>query len=99
MANTVEISDKSLRKLKAAAKRRGTQDVSEVLEDAIESYAEAQGADEQPIERGSPEWEDRLRSVQALAGTFSDEEAKEVRERIRDLWRPRPRARDEQPWD
>ena len=77
MRTTIEISDDTLRKLREFAARRGEKGYSRIIEEALGAYFG--GSQGEPA--GSRTREERLR---ALAGNISDEEAEEMKERIRE---------------
>lgn len=77
MRTTIEISDDTLRKLRELAARRGEKGYSRIIEEALGAYF---GGGLGGL-AGSRTREERLL---ALEGSISDEEAEEMKERIRE---------------
>ncbi len=77
MRTTIEISDDTLRKLRELAARRGEKGYSRIIEEALAAYFG--GSLGGPADRRT-----REERLLALEGSISDEEAEEMKERIRE---------------
>lgn len=81
MRTTVEIDDVQLARLKVLAAQRGEKGYSRLINEALKRYL---------AEMSEAEREERRKTVAALKGSLSDEEADEARRVIRELrenWR------------
>ena len=79
MKTTIDIKDEHKVKLQEIASRRGEQDVSNLVTEAIETYL-----------AGAAPAAERLRSALALRGSLSPEDAEELARkttRLRQAWR------------
>jgi metal-responsive CopG/Arc/MetJ family transcriptional regulator len=81
MRTTIEIDETKLRRLREMAARRGEKGYSRLIDEALERYLSDSGA---------VAGDERMANLLALAGTWSDADAEEVRGRIaesRKHWR------------
>lgn len=81
MRTTVEISDEQRAQLAQLAARRGEKGFSSIVQEAIDLYLR---------QLSDAERKRRIKAALALAGSISENEAEEMRARIRDLrsrWR------------
>jgi predicted CopG family antitoxin len=77
MRTTIEISDDTLRKLRELAASRGERGYSRIIEEALGVYFGASL-------RGPGDNRTREERLRALEGSISDEEAEELKEKIRE---------------
>jgi predicted transcriptional regulator len=75
MRTTVELSDPTYRRLRAAAAERGMRGFSELVEEAVDSYLQRED-----------ERRDLIRAIESAEGTWSDTDVREWEQARDEAW-------------